>query len=115
VKPEQSQVCGPASPCGRSRCHGFSPRRDCGDTVAGDRRQLGVAVPCAAVVGVAADGAAAITGGVVEDAVNVVVGEEGPPDTGGAGANPRFGEVVGGGVDAVGVVVDVGLAVTVGP
>src|SRR5512132_1250581 len=60
------------------------------------------------------DGAAAVAGGVVEDVVDVpverVVSEEGSADTRGAGRDAGFGEVVGGGVDAVGVVVDVGAA-----
>ena len=71
----------------------------------------------AAVVGVAGDGAAAVAVGVVEDVVDVpvdvVVGEQGSADTGGACADPGLGEVVGGGEDAVGVVVDVGAAVAV--
>ena len=95
----------------------FRPGEDFGDTFVGERRQLGVAVPGAAVVGVAGDGAAAVAGGVVEDVVDVpvdvVVREEGSADTGRAGADAGLGEVVGGGVDAVGVVVDVGAAVAV--
>jgi hypothetical protein len=76
-----------------------------------------VAVSCAAVVGVSGDGAAAVAGGVVEDVVDVpihmVVREEGSADTCRASRDAGFGEVVGGGVDAVGVVVDVGAAVAV--
>jgi hypothetical protein len=56
-------------------------------------------------------------GGLVEDVIDVpvevVVGEQGAANPGGAGSDPGFGEVMGGGVDAVGVVVDVGAAVAV--
>jgi hypothetical protein len=113
VKLEQSQVCGPAGahPVGVAVV-AFRPGEDFGYTVAGDQRQLGVAAPCGAPVGVAGDSAAAVAGRVVEDVVDIpvdgVVGEQCPPDTGGACPDAGFGEVVGGGVNAIGVVVDVG-------
>jgi hypothetical protein len=92
----------------------FGPGQDFRDAFAGKRRQPAVAAPCAAVTG---DGSAAIAGGVVEDVVDVpvdvVVCEEGSADTGGPRADAGFGEVVGGGIHAVGVVVDVGAAVAV--
>jgi hypothetical protein len=50
---------------------------------------------------------------VVDVPVDGVVGEQGSADTGGACADAGLGEVVGGGVDAVSVVVDVGAAVAV--
>jgi hypothetical protein len=43
----------------------------------------------------------------------VVVGEQRAADAGDPCADPELGEVVGGGVDAVGVVVDVGAAVAI--
>ena len=96
----------------------FRPGQHLGDPVVGERRQVRVAGAVgAAVVRVAGDGAAAVAVGVVEDVVDVpvdvVVGEQGLADAGGAVADAGLGEVVGGGEDAVGVVVDVGSAVVV--
>src|SRR5215207_10999312 len=59
----------------------FRPGEEFGDAFVAKWGQLGVAVSCAAVVGVSGDGAAAVAGGVVEDVVDVpverVVSEEG--------------------------------------
>src|ERR1019366_1415577 len=81
--------------------------------------QVGVAVAVsgAAVGGVAQDGASAVGLGVVEDVVDVpvgvVVGEDRRSDAVGAFGDAGLGEVVRGGVDAVGVVAYVGAAVAV--